>query len=260
PASSLMATLTSAVGVTLPFAAYTGVATMLSIFLGPIGWTVSGSVALFGVGNAIVKRRRQRLAGRFVSFVIFLIGLRRRKELATSERAAAVQAEIKTLEQQLDRLDETDIRKEAGRNIRRSLSDRRLVHARLKAQEREYREVALQPGREVPVKSGGNHTSIFGSKRVTCIADIPVEQVRKMFHKIVEHTGVTGIFLGAFDRDRGKPYPDPKLKLKMEKNKLTGSLLTKARRGNCCSIRIAVLESWEPEVLHHIRVEGYLLE
>lgn len=51
-ASSGLAAVSGAAGITLPFAAYTGMSTALGVALGPIGWAGLGILALFTIGGA----------------------------------------------------------------------------------------------------------------------------------------------------------------------------------------------------------------
>lgn len=51
-ASSGLAAVSGAIGITLPFAAYTGMSTALGVALGPIGWAGLGLLALFTIGGA----------------------------------------------------------------------------------------------------------------------------------------------------------------------------------------------------------------
>lgn len=47
--SATIATAASAVGVTLPFAAYSGASTVVGVLSGPVGWAIAGAAALGGV-------------------------------------------------------------------------------------------------------------------------------------------------------------------------------------------------------------------
>lgn len=51
-ASSGLAAVSGAMGITLPFAVYTGMSTALGVVLGPVGWVGLGLLALFTVGGA----------------------------------------------------------------------------------------------------------------------------------------------------------------------------------------------------------------
>lgn len=55
-ASSGLAAVSGAAGITLPFAAYTGMSTALSVALGPIGWVGLGLFSLFAIGSADHKK------------------------------------------------------------------------------------------------------------------------------------------------------------------------------------------------------------
>lgn len=51
-ATSGLAALTGSLGIVLPFAAYTGLTTALSVVLGPVGWLGAGLFALIGLTGA----------------------------------------------------------------------------------------------------------------------------------------------------------------------------------------------------------------
>lgn len=51
-ATSSLAALTGSLGIVLPFAAYTGLTTALSVVLGPVGWLGAGLFALIGLTGA----------------------------------------------------------------------------------------------------------------------------------------------------------------------------------------------------------------
>lgn len=51
-ATSSLAALTGSLGIALPFAAYTGLTTALSVVLGPVGWLGAGLFALIGLTGA----------------------------------------------------------------------------------------------------------------------------------------------------------------------------------------------------------------
>lgn len=55
-ASSLLAAITSAAGLTLPFAVYTGVSTAIATITGPIGWTALAAWVVVGLGKANYKK------------------------------------------------------------------------------------------------------------------------------------------------------------------------------------------------------------
>lgn len=55
-ASSSLAALTSAVGLTLPFAVYTGVSSVLATVTGPVGWAALALFAIIKVGGADYKK------------------------------------------------------------------------------------------------------------------------------------------------------------------------------------------------------------
>lgn len=55
-ASSSLAAITGAVGLTLPFAVYTGLSSVLGVVTGPLGWAALALVAIFKFGGAEYKK------------------------------------------------------------------------------------------------------------------------------------------------------------------------------------------------------------
>ena len=55
-ATSSLAALTGSLGIALPFAAYAGLTTALSVVLGPVGWLGAGLFALIGLTGANYKK------------------------------------------------------------------------------------------------------------------------------------------------------------------------------------------------------------
>lgn len=55
-AASSLSALTGAIGLTLPFAAYTGMSSILATVTGPVGWVALAAVAAFKLGGANYKK------------------------------------------------------------------------------------------------------------------------------------------------------------------------------------------------------------
>ena len=55
-ASSVLASVTSALGISLPFAAFTGLSKAVSILIGPIGWTALGGWTLYKINSPNIKK------------------------------------------------------------------------------------------------------------------------------------------------------------------------------------------------------------
>ena len=78
-ATGLVGGITSAVGVTLPFAAYTGLTSAISVMTGPIGWGVLTSAAIYKLGQPNFKKTIPAIA------IIGLIRLRLKSEFEENE-------------------------------------------------------------------------------------------------------------------------------------------------------------------------------
>ncbi len=55
-ASTILGGITGALGIALPFAAYTGLSSLISVVTGPIGWTVLGAWTAFKLGGVNYKK------------------------------------------------------------------------------------------------------------------------------------------------------------------------------------------------------------
>ncbi len=55
-ATTTLSTITGLIGVTLPFAAYTGLSSIISLAIGPLGWTAGGLYAIYKLTDVNYKR------------------------------------------------------------------------------------------------------------------------------------------------------------------------------------------------------------
>lgn len=55
-ASAVLSGITGVLGITLPFAAYTGLSSVLSVAIGPVGWAVLGAWVVFKLGGVNYKK------------------------------------------------------------------------------------------------------------------------------------------------------------------------------------------------------------
>ena len=77
--TSALKAVTSAVGITLPFAAYMGATRTVGLFLGPVGWGVTGVLTIIGLSGGNYKR--------VIPFVVSIAILRtKQKEARRVER------------------------------------------------------------------------------------------------------------------------------------------------------------------------------
>jgi uncharacterized protein YaaW (UPF0174 family) len=60
-ASTSLGALTGWIGVTLPFAVYTGMSSVISVILGPVGWASLGLAAIWSVGSPNYQRLTQAI-------------------------------------------------------------------------------------------------------------------------------------------------------------------------------------------------------
>ncbi len=89
-ATTVLGGVTSAIGITLPFAANIGLSQAISLVIGPVGWI---ALAFFSIGTfhkSKNERQRKEKAGRVLSAVLLIIALKRRnKETRIAGRTVA---------------------------------------------------------------------------------------------------------------------------------------------------------------------------
>lgn len=68
-----LSALSTAIGVTLPFAAYQGATTALGVMLGPVGWIVAGSAITVQIARVWGSRRERERRRKLVTLVIATI-------------------------------------------------------------------------------------------------------------------------------------------------------------------------------------------
>lgn len=79
-ASTLLGSLTSAVGVTLSFGVYTSMSSAISVALGPVGWSVLGAFMVLKAGSPNFKKT--------LPFVVMVVAIRKRIDYSESSKVS----------------------------------------------------------------------------------------------------------------------------------------------------------------------------
>lgn len=279
-ATTITASLASAIGVTLPFAFYTTLSSAISVFLGPPGWIIGGIIGLLGLGTIFSRAKDKKNKLRLLSVVTCLIQIKFRisedlvyETATTSDTLRSMEDEILTLNELLEE-QEKEIK-----NLQKENIDNENLKIRAEAAENQLKklsavmdqykhqiEIAKRNGeldfpidldREIPISSGSD-TSIW-DVRITKLSDIPTDSDRTLFKTLMRHTNVQKIILSDYDGpSNSKPTITPILHLYKQKACLKGKILTTAKKKNACRVSIVVDSGSEDSVIRYGVVEGII--